>query len=478
MNSTAARTTGSRAQRLRRAFAVCLAAVVLTMASHVATRALVRMTPPRVDLPRENSRTSWVIERAGVRAVHLEGPPEAIGAGHARLLRRAMIDDEEQLWNEFSRFVPWSIARTAIEDFSLVRYRGLDLALPYAIRKELAAESIAMQPDPLAWHLETYHRLVLLHAVYDIALAFEHSPIVGCTSFALGASRTRDGHVVAARTFDFEGGDVFDRDKVVLLVRGENSVPYASVAWPGFAGVVTGMNAEGLFAVVHGARAGRARAEGLPAALGVRSVLERAHDVREAIDVLREQSVMVSHIVFLADASGHFAVVERAPGMPATVRERRETMSVTNEFEGPLASDPNNLRVRRETTSAVRGERIAGLLASVLPASATPRLALDFLRDHVCVDDPTCPIGDWRAIDALIATHGVIADLTSRSLWVSAGPNLSGHFVRFDLPSLLDADHDPGTDGVPDTMPDDPILTDGRYAEGRARAVERRHPSP
>ena len=165
MNSTAARTTGSRAQRLRRAFAVCLAAVVLTMASHVATRALVRMTPPRVDLPRENSRTSWVIERAGVRAVHLEGPPEAIGAGHARLLRRAMIDDEEQLWNEFSRFVPWSIARTAIEDFSLVRYRGLDLALPYAIRKELAAESIAMQPDPLAWHLETYHRLVLLHAV-------------------------------------------------------------------------------------------------------------------------------------------------------------------------------------------------------------------------------------------------------------------------------------------------------------------------
>jgi hypothetical protein len=242
--------------------------------------------------------------------------------------------------------------------------------------------------------------------------------------------------------------------------------------------VVTGLNAEGLFAVVHGARAGAPRVRGLPAALGVREVLERARTVAEAFEVLRNQDVMVSHIVFLADARGHFAVVERAPGTQATLRERADAMSVTNEFEGPLASDPKNVRVRSETTSAARGKRIASLLASVRPASATPALALEFLRDHVCVDDPSCPLGDRRAIDALIATHGIVADLTQRSLWVSAGPNLSGHFVRFDLAELLAANHDPAEDGPPATMPADPILLDGRFDAFHARTTRERRPSP
>jgi hypothetical protein len=467
-----------RVPRLQKTVALVVGTAAATVVFHISLRALVRMTPPPVELPPANARTSRTIERAGVTAIHLEGSPEAIGAAHARLLRRAMIADEEQIWSDYSHLVPWSLARIALEDVSLLRYRALDRGLPDPVRRELAAEALAMQPDPLAWHLETYQRLVLLHAVYDIALAFEHSPLVGCTSFALGPSRTRDNHVLAARAFDFEGGDIFDRDKVVLLVRGENAIPYASVAWPGFAGVVTGLNAEGLFAVVHGARAGSPRVKGIPAALGVRQVLERARDVGEAFELLSRQEVMVSHIVFLADARGHFAVVERAPGAAAMLRQQSEAMWVTNEFEGPLASDPENVRVRRETTSSARGKRIASLLASVRPASGTPALALEFLRDHECVDEPTCPLGDRRAIDALIATHGVIADLTQRSLWVSAGPNLSGHFVRFDLLELLGASQELASDGPAATLPDDPILLDGRFTAGHARALREKSPSP
>ena len=450
----------------------------LAISAHIGVRVFSRMTPPTVEIPREGTWTAWTAERAGVKAIYLEGPSEAIGAGHSRLLRAAMIADEEQLWKNYERLVPWSLARVTIEDISLFRYRSLDRNLPDAMRRELAAQSLAMQPDPLAWHFDTYQRLVFLHALYDVALAFEHSPLIGCTSFALGPSRTVDGHILAARAFDFEGGEVFDRDKAVLLVRGQDAIPYASVAWPGFVGVLTGMNADGVFAVVHGARAGSARVDGMPAGASVRQVLERAHDVREAIDVLRRQDVMVSHIVFLADASGQFAVVERAPGVAPTVRERHDSMSVTNEFEGSLALDPNNLRVHRETTSSARGRRIAALLASVNPGSADPHMALDFLRDHSCADDPACPLGDRRAIDALIATHGVVADLTSRSLWVSAGPHLSGHFVRFDLATWFEPRHDPSTDGPPDTLPEDPILRDGRFASERARATEDRRSSP
>ena len=55
------------------------------------------------------------------------------------------------------------------------------------------------------------------------------------------------------------------------------------------------------------------------------------------------------------------------------------------------------------------------------------------LRDHACAGGETCALGDRRSIDAFIATHGIVADATDRVLWVSAGPHLSGRFVKVDL---------------------------------------------
>jgi hypothetical protein len=162
--------------------------------------------------------------------------------------------------------------------------------------------------------------------------------------------------------------------------------------------------------------------------------------------------------------------VERAPAEPASVRETRETTAVTNHFEGALARDPKNLRVRERTTSLARRARADELLSRIPPHSATARTALGILRDHGCAGDRICPLGDRRAIDALIATHGIVADTTDKVLWVSAGPHLSGHFTRFDLKTIFAEGHVPETDFDVKMIPDDPILHDGRYEAGRALA--------
>ena len=73
------------------------------------------------------------------------------------------------------------------------------------------------------------------------------------------------GHTILARNFDFEAGSVFDDGKVVFLVRQEGKIPFASVAWPGLIGVLSGMNAKGLSVVVHGGRARDTRAATPPA---------------------------------------------------------------------------------------------------------------------------------------------------------------------------------------------------------------------
>ena len=316
--------------------------------------------------------------------------------------------------------------------------------------------------------MPTYQRLMFLYALYDIALPLETSPLIGCTSFALDPEETADGHSLVARAFDFEAGDSFDWDKAVFLVREDGAIPFASVAWPGFVGVVTGMNVEGVVVTVHGGRARDSVADGTPVAFSLREVLQRAHDTSEAVEILRAQRVMVSHIVFVADGGGHFAVVERAPGEPAYVRDTKThgTLAVTNHFEGPLASDPKNLRVRAVTTTLARRARVDQLLAEVAPHTATPRSVLAILRDHACAGDYACALGDRRAIDALIATHGIVADATDRVLWVSSGPHLLGRFVKLELRMLLAPDLDASAVPEPETMPEDPALRERRWTAG------------
>ena len=197
------------------------------------------------------------------------------------------------------------------------------------------------------------------------------------------------------------------------------------------------MNAEGVLVVVHGGRGGTTSARGTPVAFSLRQVLARAHDTPEALDLLRSQEVLVSHIVFVADAAGRFAVVERAPGLPAFVRSGEQSMAVTNHFMGPLAGDPANLRVEQTSTTLARLSRAQELLAGTGARSATPASVLSMLRDHRCAGAPDCSRGDRRAIDAGIATHGIVADTAARVLWVGTGPHLDGPFVRLDLRALL-----------------------------------------
>ena len=226
------------------------------------------------------------------------------------------------------------------------------------------------------------------------------------------------------------------------------------------------MNVEGVVAVVHGGRAGQPSTEGIPVPFSLRQVLERAHSTPEAIEIAKSQRVMVSHILFVADSEGRFAVVERAPNAAPYVRGGAETIAVTNHFEGPLAADPKNIAIRRTTTTLARRVRAEELLSAIEPHSATPARVLSILRDHRCAGDASCALGDRRAIDALVATHGIVADTTDRILWVSAGPALSGKFVRLDLRVLLAPDHDPAADVEPETLPEDPTVGSMRRPNG------------
>ncbi len=408
---------------------------------------------------------SYKRRRGAVTEVRLEGTPEQIGDAHGKLLYPEMVENEGVLFGQFERYVPVPPLRWLMVDISRLNYRHVDQAMTEPRRREIAAQARAFSPDPFAGFLPTYHRFVFLQSLYDIALSFEHSPLMGCTSFAIARepATTQKGGALLARNFDFEAGPIFDEKKAIFLIREEGRIPYASVAWPGLVGAVSGMNVDGVAVVVHGARAKAPTEQGEPVVHTMRDVLGLAKTTADAVRILSERRPMVSHMVMVADALGDVAIVERAPGAPAFVRRQKGgKVPLTNHLEGPLAVDPANKRVEQNTSTLARRKRLDELLAN-LPEDATVEQVVTLLRDKKGAGGASLPLGHRDAIDALIATHAVVLDTKSRSIWVSEGPHLTGRFLRFDVGRLLSPMFDPVPSDPIDVIAADEIATSGAY---------------
>ncbi len=462
-------------RRRRRSLGLLAALVLTPVLMHVVIRWTTSIEPPSLappvgdvtvepaapDLRRVGP--AYAKHRGNILEVRLQGGPEALGHQHARLLYPEMVNGERELLTTFEQRVPTPMLRALLMDLAQVRFSGIDQQMRPAMRAEIAAEARGFSPDPFDDLLPTYHRFVFLHALYDIALSFERSPLVGCSSFILRNGAAADGHVLFARNFDFEATPFLDEGKAVFFVREDGRIPFASVAWPGLVGVVTGMNAEGVGLVVHGARAREPQAQGEPVVHAMRDVLARAKSTAEAVAVLSEKRALVAHLVLLADATGDVAVVERAPGESDTVRRPRgAAVALTNHFEGLLSTDPKNQEVEVTTSTRPRLLRLEERLAN-LPSPASVEDAVTVLRDRKAVGGGPLPLGHRRAIDGLVATHGVVMDLSSRVLWVTEGPHLRGPFVRFDAASLLGDGVDPAAPSEVVRLSEDPLLPKEQY---------------
>jgi isopenicillin-N N-acyltransferase-like protein len=482
-----------RWRRWARRGAVAFVAVsLLSWVAHLAVRRSVRAEPP--PLPALEGPVfagevrastvqpgltlfggAYARKRGDILEVRLRGTPAEIGHQHARLLEARMRSDEGALYSLFERYVPLSPLRALLVDLSLVRYSDLPTVTSLPRQTEIAAQARAFAPDPFEHVMPTYQRMLYLNALYDIALSFEHSPIVGCTTVALSGDAAAGRRPLVARNFDAEFGPVFDRGKAVFLVFEEGKLPFASVAWPGLVGVMSGVNAAGLALVVHGGRAREPVREGEPVLHALREVLATARTVHEALAVLHAQEArgrgpMVPHMLLVADATGAASVIERAPGEPSFARGQGGRLALTNHFEGPLSADPKNLAVRERTSTLARRARADELVANLGPGATAGQLVA-LLRDKQLAGGRELSLGDRRSIDALIATHAMVADLGARTLWVSEGPHLAGRFVRFDLAALLDPSFDPERE-VPDAaagaLPPDAIWNDGSYERWEA----------
>ncbi len=219
------------------AVAVPSALIACLAGAHFVVNARARLSPPAIAEPQGEASQpspilrrfadSYVRTRGKLLEVGLRGTPEQIGFRHSRLLYPEMVANEGILLGRFQEQVSSQLARRLLLDLAELRYAHVDRGMSLARREEIAAGARGFQPDPYASLFPTYQRFVYLNALYDMALSFEHSPLIGCTTITLGGDALEGGGGILARAFDFEVDEVFDRYKAVFLVRETGKIPFA-----------------------------------------------------------------------------------------------------------------------------------------------------------------------------------------------------------------------------------------------------------
>jgi isopenicillin-N N-acyltransferase-like protein len=256
-------------------------------------------------------------------------------------------------------------------------------------------------------------------------------------------------------------------DRIVTFYRPDGRYPFATVGWAGMIGVVTGINARGIFVGLDAARTDDPLEEGAPLPLVLRQVLEKADTLEQAVEILHAAEIRTSGIVLIGDGVQRKAVV-----MELAARDREDRRATRGEDEATVWATDHMLReafegdlqndwIRRYTSSGYRYDRLGELLAD--GGMIDPPRAVEILRDRRGLGGAVLGLGNRNALEGLATTHSVIVDATAMVMWVAEGPSTLGRYQAFDLRHLLGRED---VHAAPvDDLPPDPLLYSEEYRD-------------
>ena len=104
--------------------------------------------------------------------------------------------------------------------------------------------------------------------------------------------------------------------------------------------------------------------------------------------------------------------------------------------------------------------------------------AVAILRNKEGLDNKDIGFGNEKALNQLIAHHGIVFKPESGQVWVSSNPYQLGEFVAYDLNDIFaDRDGNPSTTSLSDSdlnIPKDPFIQTQEYRDYEAyRVLER-----
>jgi hypothetical protein len=411
---------------------------------------------------------SWVGRRDGLLTIYLKGDPFELGYSSGVLLQPQIHTLENEFIKMVHDYVPNEWTLNILKWYVIYRNRHLTDYIPADYRMEIFGATVGC-PDGHPEIGPYYNRILNYHAAHDVSYMMIDNPLVsraGCTSFGAWGPATSNGHLISGRNFDWEAAEVFSRDRVVIMCEPNHGIPFISLAWAGMAGVVSGMNRAGISVTVNGAPSNLPRQTATPVAIVARDILQKARTLNETMDILRSAKVFVSTLWLIGSKTdGKFIVVEKTPDTTRVREADGDWIVCANHFETPgLRDDYRNQQHLAEATSASRKTRMTELLQGA-HGKIDPAHAADFLRDRKLPGGAFAGNGNRASLNALIATHATVMDLTAGIFWAASPPNQLGKFVAFDVKDF-------SNELSQLTIPADAMLDSGDFERARqARQV-------
>lgn len=366
--------------------------------------------------------------------LYVAGDPLQIGLQSGSLTDSLLKKQERVFFSKIEEIVPSKGKQKLLRNLLKFYNRKLYLNVPEEYQTEIygLSQYTSHEFDNIA---PRYLRSLYLHGAHDIGHALQDLALVGCSSFAAWGNKSDDGSLILGRNFDFYAGDEFAKDKMVAFVKPDKGIPFMMVTWPGMIGAVSGMNNEGLTITINAAKSKIPLVAKTPISILTREILQYASTTDEAIAIAKKRKVFVSESIMVGSALDKKAIlIEVSPnnfGVYEVPNDNGQLLC-TNHYQSPeLKDNKRNLYQIENSHSQYRYEKLQEDFSR--NPKINPEIAAKVLRDREGLKGKSIGYGNEKALNQLLAHHGVIFKPEQRLVWVSANPYQLGEFVCYDL---------------------------------------------
>ncbi len=399
--------------------------------------------------------------KLGIHQLVVYGNPYERGVFEGKAAHELMYREEKELTTQLHRFFPLPILFDLFE-LALIRwFWGIEKYFEPWMLQEIYGVSESASPE-FNTFADPMTRQIAYHGLHEVGqmMVDQTGDDMGCTVVAIPSEKHS---WMIGRNFDFEGGRIFDADKIMKWVFPDQGYAYLSVIWAGMVGAVTGVNEYGLYISINAAGSTDFSRYGTPSTLVLLKALQYSKTAEEAVQLIRNEAMFITDIFVVSDRmTGKLFRIEKSPKKTEVIELSSKSIVSNHLISKGWESDRINLFRKTELTSGIRLERGEALLKELpakMDAKQTERAVLSILRDKGEAHGQSLQPGNRRAIDSLIATHSVIYNENENLLYVSQGPSLSGQFIGFDLTRSFQL----RTPVVKGSLPRDPDVTDELY---------------
>jgi len=381
---------------------------------------------------------SWLRKNEyGIWEMYLEGAPYERGVTYGVLAKELMENQEVAFVEQIREMIPNEWMLRYLKYFIAWFNRDIYQYIEEENLQEIYGISHSFS-DEFSFIGENYFRILNYHAAHDIGHALVDMNMVGCTSFAVNGPFSADSSLLIGRNFDFNMGDRFSEDKLIVFLNPDKGYKLAYYTWAGFTGVVSGINEKGLTVTLNAAKSKLPFSAKEPISLLAREILQYCATIEEAKTLAAKRQIFVSESLLIGSAAEQSAsVIEKSPEKQDVYHLKNNLLVCSNHYQSPaFENDSTNIENMLQSDSKYRFDRMLELINQKIPLNYNE--AAEILRDQRGLDDQYLGMGNPKAINQLLAHHAIIFKPESREFWISTQPYQLGVFLHYDLNTVFE----------------------------------------